>query len=55
DGAGLRLARVGGTPGRLLGLVRLHTLLPVYDTVEQALAAVRPARPLSPSFPRWRS
>ncbi|MEU8194947.1 STAS domain-containing protein [Microbispora amethystogenes] len=39
DDAGVRLAGVRGAPARLLRIVRLHPLLPVYGTVEQALAA----------------
>ncbi|SNT55778.1 anti-sigma B factor antagonist [Streptosporangium subroseum] len=40
DDAGVRLAGVRGTPARLLQIVRVHALLPVYNTVEQALATV---------------
>ncbi|MGW0802565.1 STAS domain-containing protein [Nonomuraea sp. NPDC002799] len=57
--AGTRLAGVRGGPARLLQLVRLHALLPVYGTVEQALAAAwdQPpyTTPADPSFTRWRS
>ncbi|MFC7644738.1 STAS domain-containing protein [Streptosporangium lutulentum] len=40
DDAGVRLAGVRGIPARLLEIVRIHALLPVYNTVERALAAV---------------
>ncbi|WP_327045387.1 STAS domain-containing protein [Microbispora sp. NBC_01189] len=43
DDAGVRLAGVRGIPARLLQIVGLHALLPVYGTVEQALAANRPS------------
>jgi anti-anti-sigma factor len=47
--AELVLARPAGQVRRVLGLVGLPNLVPVYDSVEEALAAVRGARaPLIP-------
>jgi anti-sigma B factor antagonist len=40
DDSGVRLAGARGTPARLLQIVRVHALLPMCTTVEQALAAV---------------
>ncbi|GGT43198.1 STAS domain-containing protein [Nonomuraea spiralis] len=40
DGAVVRLAGVRGAPARLLEVARVGLLLPVFDTVEHALAAV---------------
>ncbi|MGP3963260.1 STAS domain-containing protein [Nonomuraea sp. 3N208] len=57
EDAGVRLAGARGAPARLLEIVRIHALLPVYNTVEQALAAVLTvslthADPCPPSFTR---
>ncbi|MGI5290070.1 STAS domain-containing protein [Nonomuraea polychroma] len=40
EDADVHLAGARGAPARLLEIVRIHALLPVYNTVDQALAAV---------------